>query len=407
MRAAIGVLACVVVAACSLANAPEEAQDPAVSPTTSTSASSGAGGSGGGGGAECGDGVEDPGETCDPPASCPTSCDDGDACTIDALEGSAAACTAACVTTAEITECVAGDGCCPAGCSLPTDPDCAVCGDSVIEGPETCDPPGSCPIACDDGDLCTNEVLLGSPDECTAECEATAIDRCIDGDGCCPTGCTFDADDDCGGRVLVIHAGPAQYGDDIQAKLVSTGAFELVDVVRGNMVTPTLAELLGYSVILVTSDASFIDPVVLGNNVADYFDQGGRVVVATFANDPSIGIQGRFGDLGQGYLLLDKQPQEQPPDSLGTIHEPASPLVAGVSTFTAQSAYRSAGLPLPNTVVVAEWASGKPLVVRGVVAGRARADLNFYPPSEDASPGSGFWVGDGALLMRNALLFQE
>jgi spore coat protein A len=53
----------------------------------------------------CGDGViGEPEETCDPPGSCPKSCDDNDPCTADRLVGSAEACTARC-------EHVAAPGC--------------------------------------------------------------------------------------------------------------------------------------------------------------------------------------------------------------------------------------------------------------------------------------------------------
>ena len=63
------------------------------------------------------------GETCDPPGSCPTSCDDADACTVDALTGAAASCDAACTHTA-VSTCEDGDGCCPAGCNDGNDSDC-------------------------------------------------------------------------------------------------------------------------------------------------------------------------------------------------------------------------------------------------------------------------------------------
>ena len=44
----------------------------------------------------CGNGFVEPPETCDPPASCPTTCDDGDPCTIDGETGSAETCSFAC-----------------------------------------------------------------------------------------------------------------------------------------------------------------------------------------------------------------------------------------------------------------------------------------------------------------------
>lgn len=44
----------------------------------------------------CGDGRVEGDETCDPPATCPTGCDDSDPCTADRLEGDPQKCTAQC-----------------------------------------------------------------------------------------------------------------------------------------------------------------------------------------------------------------------------------------------------------------------------------------------------------------------
>jgi hypothetical protein len=74
----------------------------------------------------CGDRNVGAGETCDPPASCPTSCpDDGDHCTLERLTGDAAHCTAGC-THVPITACSGqtADLCCPTGCTRATDVDC-------------------------------------------------------------------------------------------------------------------------------------------------------------------------------------------------------------------------------------------------------------------------------------------
>jgi hypothetical protein len=58
----------------------------------------------------------------------------------------------------EITQCQNADGCCPSGCNISTDGDCRiVCGDGIVSQGETCDPPGSCPANCDDGDGCTED----------------------------------------------------------------------------------------------------------------------------------------------------------------------------------------------------------------------------------------------------------
>jgi len=69
----------------------------------------------------CGDGLVEGAETCD--GDCPASCDDADACTVDALSGSAESCNVVCANT-PITACADGDGCCPAGCTGSNDDDC-------------------------------------------------------------------------------------------------------------------------------------------------------------------------------------------------------------------------------------------------------------------------------------------
>lgn len=72
----------------------------------------------------------------------------------------------------------------------------AVCGDGMLGGVETCDPPDTCPTSCDDGDACTTDALSGSAQACTAVCSHTAILACV-ADGCCPAGCQFSGDPDC------------------------------------------------------------------------------------------------------------------------------------------------------------------------------------------------------------------
>jgi len=54
----------------------------------------------------------------------------------------------------------------------PPDP----CGNGRMDPGETCD--GNCPRSCDDRNGCTEDVLMGDPDECTAECVSTPIAAC-------------------------------------------------------------------------------------------------------------------------------------------------------------------------------------------------------------------------------------
>ncbi len=156
----------------------------------------------------CGNGVVDDtvGELCDTginsgTGACPSSCDDGMACTSDQLQS--ADCTAECVHAA-ITAPVDGDGCCPAGATSLTDDDCSVaCGNMLVEAGETCDTAitagvGACPTTatCNDSMSCTADVLsMGGT--CTATCTNPPITTPINGDGCCPSGATPLTDNDC------------------------------------------------------------------------------------------------------------------------------------------------------------------------------------------------------------------
>ena len=79
------------------------------------------------------------------------------------------------------------------------------CGNGRIDGEEKCDfgiatgAGGACPAptdCVDDGNACTNEQHFGNPTACTAECKQFTIADCINGDGCCPSGCNTN-DSDC------------------------------------------------------------------------------------------------------------------------------------------------------------------------------------------------------------------
>jgi hypothetical protein len=118
----------------------------------------------------CGNGKVEAGETCD--GDCPTACNDGNACTVDRLTGSAKTCSASC-SFQPISACQGGDGCCPVGCNAITDSDCSPsCGNGIVESGETCD--GDCPTACNDGNACTVDSLTGSANNCSAELQLSA-----------------------------------------------------------------------------------------------------------------------------------------------------------------------------------------------------------------------------------------
>jgi hypothetical protein len=194
---------------------------------------------------------------------------------------------------------------------------------------------------------------------------------------------------------------------DPQAKLMATGIFNTVDIINVTSSTPTLAELRGYDAILSWSNLSAADGDAWGNVMADYIDNGGGVVVASFANYSStVGryLGGRW-ETGGYEVIVSKSGSGSGPATLGVVHEPNHPVMAGISSFDGGPAsFKPAGTVLtPGSTLIAEWSDGKVLVAEG--ASSQRIDLGLYPPSSDCSSTS--WVSstDGALLLANALAY--
>jgi hypothetical protein len=96
-----------------------------------------------------------------------------------------------------------------------------------------------------------------------------------------PTYCPAGASSTCDSvLVLCVSAGAC---NNVQATLQSTGAFATVDVFRINTTNvPTVAQLAPYHAVLVNSVPS--NGVLLGNRLADYYEQGGGVIIAANAN---------------------------------------------------------------------------------------------------------------------------
>jgi trimeric autotransporter adhesin len=200
-------------------------------------------------------------------------------------------------------------------------------------------------------------------------------------------------------RILVIWSGGLlETMEDIKTKLLSV---DLGEVDSWGFRTPDLAKLQEYSAALVFATGRLDNPSSMGDRLADYFDSGANVVLAPMANG-LLPLRGRWA--AEGYDLIATGTNVQP-NSQGALQllEPASPLLVGVSSLTSQVAYQSAGGAINGGVVVARWGSGGVLIVRGQKNGRNYASINMYPPSE-TPPVS--WVGSGAEIMRNALLFR-
>jgi hypothetical protein len=204
---------------------------------------------------------------------------------------------------------------------------------------------------------------------------------------------------------IAIMGSPDQtsWMGDVRDKLVSTNQFSTIDTYDIANGTPTLAQMQAYKAILVFSDSpGYKNSTAFGNNLAAYVDASGGVVVAVFA-DASIHFSGAFDT--EDYWAIEPFGQGGGKAlTLGTMHDPGSPLLTGVLSFQGgKSSYYGTGALNAAAVDVADWSNGVPLIATRVINGTNRVDLNFYPPSSGVR--SDFWVRetDGGKLMANAL----
>ncbi|XVJ58178.1 MAG: hypothetical protein HEQ23_01770 [Tepidisphaera sp.] len=204
---------------------------------------------------------------------------------------------------------------------------------------------------------------------------------------------------------LIIGAANPTWVEEVKDRLLESGRVGgRIDIVNGAATTPTVGDLRSYDTVLVFSDAPFANFIALGNNLADYVDSGGGVIVSTFATADSPGFHpgGRFES--DGYNPFSLGTTTTSPVTLGTRFIAEHPLLKNIGSFDGgTSSYRSQAAFRPGSVPIARWSDGLPLVAampgrKGRIAG-----LNFYPPSSVSR--SDFWNRgtDGSALIANAM----
>jgi len=188
--------------------------------------------------------------------------------------------------------------------------------------------------------------------------------------------------------VLLLHVAEATFAIDVAGKLTALGVFGTVQGFDALNASPDLATLQMYDAVLVMSDDEFDDSTAVGDALADYVDGGGGVVLTMFSmsNFGTGRPEGRFAT--GNYLVIGPSIGS----SLGTtgsmvVVDGAHPILSGVTTFGgASSSYAPVGSTLVGgSTLVATWddVAETPLIATRTIGGKRRADLGFYPPTQD------------------------
>ncbi|MEN0063422.1 MAG: thrombospondin type 3 repeat-containing protein [Myxococcota bacterium] len=219
---------------------------------------------------------------------------------------------------------------------------------------------------------------------------------------------------------IVVLGSTSQVGTNaLREDLMCTGEFEAVDFIDLTVRTPTLDELRQYHGVLAFSDLPLVDPVGVGNRLADYVSLGGGLVLAAGAFSSDTGPAGRLrnddfipvADAPVGPVAPGNQSIEATNGFAWLPGELGHPTTQGVNDFDGGAAsYHAITAAAPDAIVTARWDDGNPAIVlapgsTGGVEGGRLAVVNVYPLSARVDPNSWTEESDGGRLFANALLW--
>jgi hypothetical protein len=145
---------------------------------------------------------------------------------------------------------------------------------------------------------------------------------------------------------------------NLQTVLAPFGFF-VVDVLDNTVTTATLATLAGYDAVLVFGALKPLAPIVLGDNLADYVDAGGRLVFASYSHTVSWGVEGRITSGGYSPFNFDGT-NPNLALALGTVYDPGHPIMLGVVSLPSGS--NTNPTLAPGAILLAEWNNATPAV---------------------------------------------
>jgi len=129
--------------------------------------------------------------------------------------------------------------------------------------------------------------------------------------------------------VLIAYDGVNGCMDAPDAELLATGKFNSVSTFDISLGTPLLSDLTGYDSVMVTTNCEPLNPVGVGDVLADYVDAGGNVVMTTYATSDPWSVEGRI--MATGYAPLPTTANLTCVTEPLVILQPSDPIFDGVN----------------------------------------------------------------------------
>ena len=191
-------------------------------------------------------------------------------------------------------------------------------------------------------------------------------------------------------KFLIVHADCGTPPNTIRTQMLAQPGVAQVDIVDGGTSTPTLATMLTYDEVVAFSNCGFMDPLTLGNNLADYSNAGHPVVALEFVFYVPGSTQvptGRWATISPFNPVNTSQFTTA---TLGSFTA-GTPVMTGVASLSAL--YRMQSTVASGATQIATWSDGIP-----AIAVKANAvGVNAY-----VGDGAGGFSGDFAKVIVNA-----
>ncbi|KAJ5072889.1 lute isoform d [Anaeramoeba ignava] len=197
--------------------------------------------------------------------------------------------------------------------------------------------------------------------------------------------------------------------EDVRQSILFTGIYK-VDIINAFEEIPTFEQIKKYNAIFCYSHDSFKNSIEMGNLLAEYVENGGGVVIASYpclnnAKNQNV-LAGKlvtndFLPIIKGNRIINKH------CDLGEIPDQNHPIVEGIKIFDGGDWSFHYDFKLnQDSKVIAYWTDGTPLIIEK----RLQRDfgivlvINFYPVSNKSLKDSKWnHLSDGKLMISNSI----